>query len=106
MLQLLIIEDQPAVREVVAEIAGELSDDIDIFQVASLEEARKELASKEWDGLITDMSLGDGNALELFTRLKEEGIKMPPTILMSGFLTSARMAQALQLGVEHGENGQ
>lgn len=101
MLHLLILEDQPAVREVVAEIAGELSEQVDITQVGSLEEARAVLVSEEWSGLITDMSLGDGNALELIAELKEEGVKMPPTILMSGFLTSARMAQALQLGIEH-----
>ena len=101
MLQLLIIEDQPAVREVVAEIAGELEEGVEVSQVASLEEAREALASQEWGALITDMSLGDGNVLELIAQLKEEGVPLPPTILMSGFLTSARMAEALQLGVEH-----
>ncbi|MFQ5518831.1 MAG: HD domain-containing phosphohydrolase [Mariprofundus sp.] len=101
MLQVLIIEDQPAVREVVAEIASELTEDVAITQVASLEEARQELLSKHWDGLITDMSLGDGNALELFESLVAQSLSMPPTILMSGFLTSARMAQAVELGIEH-----
>lgn len=101
MLNLLIIEDQPAVREVVAEIAGELSQEVRVGQVGSLEEARAVLVSEEWNGLITDMSLGDGNALEMIASLKEGGVKMPPTILMSGFLTSARMSQALQLGIEH-----
>jgi len=101
MLQLLIIEDQPAVREVVAEIASELDENVDITQVASLEEARPLLSSCHWHGLITDMSLGDGNALEFFASLVNDGLRMPPTILMSGFLTSARMAQALELGIDH-----
>ena len=101
MLKLLIIEDQPAVREVVAEIAGELEGSVEAVQVSSLEEARKALATGEWNGLISDMSLGDGNALEMFAKLKEGGDALPPTILMSGFLTSARMAQALELGIEH-----
>ncbi len=101
MLKLLIVEDQPAVREVVAEIAGELSESVQVTQVGSLGEARTVLVSDEWSGLITDMSLGDGNVLELIANLKEEGVSIPPTILMSGFLTSARMAQALQLGIEH-----
>jgi len=101
MLQLLIIEDQPAVREVVAEIASELDEHVEITQVASLEEARPLLSSCHWHGLITDMSLGDGNALEFFASLVDDGLTMPPTILMSGFLTSARMAQALELGIDH-----
>jgi len=101
MLQLLIIEDQPAVREVVAEIASELNEHIEITQVGSLEEARPLLSICQWNGLITDMSLGDGNALEFFASLTEDGFVLPATILMSGFLTSARMAQALELGIEH-----
>jgi len=101
MLTLLIIEDQPAVREVVAEIAGELGADVDITEVGSLKEARPLLSSCQWNGLISDMSLGDGNALEWFESIVQEGVTLPPTILMSGFLTSARMAQALALGIEH-----
>ncbi|WP_238701077.1 HD domain-containing phosphohydrolase [Mariprofundus erugo] len=100
-LKILIVEDQPAVREVVAEIAGELSGDVEVTQVGSLEEARSALCSQAWSGVITDMSLGDGNALEMMAALKQEGVVLPPTILMSGFLTSARMEQAVDLGIEH-----
>ncbi len=100
-IQLLIIEDQPAVREVVAEIIGGLDSDVEIAQVGSLQEARIVLLEQHWDGLITDMSLGDGNALELLESLIEENMTLPPTILMSGFLTSKRMEQAKRLGIEH-----
>jgi putative nucleotidyltransferase with HDIG domain len=101
MLQLLIVEDQPAVREVVAEIAGELSEEIGITQVSSIHKARAELVGNSWDCLITDMSLGDGNMLELVESLKRKGVIMPPAILMSGFLTSERNAQALSLGFDY-----
>jgi len=101
MLQLLIIEDQPAVREVVAEIIGSLGLDVEIAQACSLQEARIVLLEQHWDGLITDMSLGDGNVLELFESLTQDGMVLPPTILMSGFLTTARMEQATAMGVEH-----
>ncbi len=101
MLQLLIIEDQPAVREVVAEIASELGSDVDITEVGSLKEAGPLLSSCQWDGLISDMSLGDGNALEWFKTIAKDGVTLPPTILMSGFLTAARMAQAQALGIAH-----
>jgi len=101
MLSLLIIEDQPAVREVVAEIIGSLGLDVDVSQVGSLQEAQDVLFEKDWDGLISDMSLGDGNALDFFDRIVEDGGSLPPTILMSGFLTSGRMQQASELGIEH-----
>ena len=101
MLKLLIIEDQPAVREVVAEIIGGLGLDVEVSQVGSLQEASSVLVSQHWDGLISDMSLGDGNALEFFEGHVSEGLTLPPTILMSGFLTSGRMKQASALGIEH-----
>jgi len=101
MLQLLIIEDQPAVREVVAEIASELGTNVDVTEVGSLKEAKPLLSSCQWDGLISDMSLGDGNALEWFETLVNDGVALPPTILMSGFLTSERMAQSVSLGIKH-----
>jgi len=101
MLKLLIIEDQPAVREVVAEIIGGLALDVEVSQVGSLQEAGCVLDGQHWDGLITDMSLGDGNALEFFEVYVDGGKTLPPTILMSGFLTSSRMNQATRLGIEH-----
>ena len=101
MLQILIIEDQPAVREVVAEIASELDEGVEISQAGSLKEAKSLLVGGDWDGLITDMSLGDGNVLDLFEALKDEQVMLPPTVLMSGFLTSERMSQAVELGVDH-----
>jgi len=101
MLKLLIIEDQPAVREVVADLVGDLYPSVELVQVGSIGEARSELTTHQWDGMITDMSLADGNMLELIESLHEEGLKLPPTVLMSGFLTSERMAQALRLGIQH-----
>ncbi|MDX8403163.1 MAG: response regulator, partial [Mariprofundaceae bacterium] len=101
MLKLLIIEDQPAVREVVAEIIGDLGMGVEVSQVGSLQEAGGVLAKQHWGGLITDMSLGDGNALDFFETCVEGGMVLPPTILMSGFLTAVRMKQATTLGIEH-----
>ncbi len=101
MSRLLIVEDQPAVREVVGEIAGGLGERIAIGEAGSIQEARECLREGGWDVLVADMSLGDGNMLELIAELKGAGVALPPTILMSGFLTSERMAQALTLGVAH-----
>ncbi|MBL4775039.1 MAG: HD domain-containing protein [Mariprofundus sp.] len=101
MLHLLIIEDQPAVREVVAEIIGGLVLDVEVTQAGSLQEARVVLGVRQWDCLISDMSLGDGNVLELFASLIDGGMTLPPTILMSGFLTTRHMKQAEAMGIEH-----
>ncbi len=100
-MRILILEDQPAVREVVAEIASELDEHVKITQIGSLKEAQDVLAGTHWDGLITDMSLGDGNVLDLFEAMRARGETLPPMVLMSGFLTAERMSQAVDLGIEH-----
>jgi len=101
MLNILVVEDQPAVREVVSEIVADLGEDIRVHTAASIQEAREALDVRHWDGLITDMSLGDGNMLDLIEELKGKGEKIPPGILMSGFLSADRMAKALSLGIVH-----
>ncbi|MDX8404799.1 MAG: HD domain-containing protein [Mariprofundus sp.] len=106
MLRFLVVEDQPAVREVVAEISSELdgciAGGVAVVQVASLAEARQALCDQgPWHCLITDMNLGDGNVLELIAEIRNQSISLPPVILMSGFLTASRMKQALELGIEH-----
>jgi len=102
MRRFLIVEDQPAVREVVAEIASEIDASVEVVQVASLAEAREALdGNLRWDCMITDMSLGDGNVLEMIGDLKRSEMMLPPVILMSGFLTATRMAQAVEMGIEH-----
>jgi len=101
MLNILVVEDQPAVREVVSEIVADLGKDIRVHTAGSIQEAREALDVRHWDGLITDMSLGDGNMLDLIEELKGRGEKIPPGILMSGFLSADRMAKALSLGIVH-----
>ncbi|MDX8401006.1 MAG: HD domain-containing protein [Mariprofundaceae bacterium] len=101
MARLLIVEDQPAVREVVGEIAEGLDGGIEVVQAGSIREARDRLREGGWDALVADMNLGDGNMLEFIGELKAEGVGLPPTALMSGFMTPERMAQALDLGVAH-----
>ncbi|HXH73050.1 MAG TPA: HD domain-containing phosphohydrolase [Mariprofundaceae bacterium] len=101
MLDVLVVEDQPAVREVISEIVSDLDRSIHVHAAGSISEARQELATRRWDGLITDMSLGDGNMLDLIEELGAKGQRIPPAILMSGFLSADRMAKALSLGIVH-----
>ena len=100
MLDILVLEDQPAVREVMSEVVQDLNVDIHVGEASSLQEARRALAEQHWDGLVTDLSLGDGQSLALIEELRMAGNDMP-VILVSGFLSPERVQQAGRLHVAH-----
>ncbi|MDQ6973259.1 MAG: HD domain-containing protein [Mariprofundaceae bacterium] len=100
MLDILVLEDQPAVREVISEIVEDLGMEISVGQASSLSEARAMLAKQPWQGLVTDLSLGDGQSLTLIEELRNAGNDMP-VILVSGFLSPERLQQAGRLNVAH-----
>ncbi|MDX8396391.1 MAG: HD domain-containing response regulator [Mariprofundaceae bacterium] len=100
MLEILILEDQPAVREVISEVVENLDVPLSIGMAGSLQEAREKIGAKRWDGLITDLSLGDGQSLELIAELREQKNDIP-VILVSGFLSAERVEHANRLDVAH-----
>ncbi|MDX8384230.1 MAG: HD domain-containing protein [Ghiorsea sp.] len=101
MLDVLVLEDQPAVREIISEVVEDLNVPMRIGQACSLKEAREMLTSQSWDGLVTDLSLGDGQSLDLIADLHAECVDVPPVILVSGFLSSSRLRQAKALNIEY-----
>lgn len=100
MLNILVLEDQPIVREVISEVVSGLEVSISVGKADSLREAREQFKEKAWDCLVTDLSLGDGQSLELIAELREAGNQIP-IIMVSGFLSPSRMEEARKLGVEH-----
>jgi len=100
MLEVLVLEDQPAVRDVIAEIIEDLEVPVHVGQAASLSEARVMLKNQHWDGLVTDLSLGDGISLDLIAELRSNHATMP-IVLVSGFLSQARLQEAKKLDVQH-----
>ena len=100
MLEVLVLEDQPAVREVISEVISDLEVSMHIGEAGSLSEARQMLSNQKWDGLVADLSLGDGQSLELVSELRAHNNHLP-VILVSGFLTQERLEEAEALDVEH-----
>jgi putative nucleotidyltransferase with HDIG domain len=101
MLKILVIEDQPAVREIISEVIQGIHIKMDIGQSSSLKEAEIALHEQSWDMIVTDLSLGDGNSLDLISTLKQQHIILPPIVLISGFLTDKHVQQAKKLNIEH-----
>lgn len=97
---IVLIEDQAAVREVLAEVSSELSSRCRIHCASSLAEARALLRRVSCDCMVTDLQLGDGESLDLLRELQADG-KHFPVILISGFLTPEYLREAKALGVTH-----
>ncbi len=94
---LLLIEDEELLR---AELARHFErDDWDVAQCASLEEARGELLIRGLAPLVvlSDMSLPDGNALDLLEEVREQQ-HSGEWIFLTGYGTVADSVRALGLG--------
>jgi len=101
MKRILVIEDQTTIREIVADLLREFELSDAVEEAESLEQARKALTGADWDVVVTDMSLSDGNILDLIESMQKEGYLFPPTLLMSGFLYGESEQRAKKLGIRH-----
>ncbi len=101
MLNILVVEDQPAVREIISEVISILETDVAIEEAINIKEAEHALRQQTWDVMVTDLSLGDGNSLDLLALLHEQRVMLPPVILVSGFLSATHMRQAQALNIKH-----
>ncbi|ATX82910.1 HD-GYP domain, c-di-GMP phosphodiesterase class II (or its inactivated variant) [Mariprofundus ferrinatatus] len=100
MQNIVLLEDQAMVRNVIVETASELSDRIQITCADSVKAARELFEHQYWDGMIADLTLGDGESLELISELRERDVDIP-IILASGFLSPEKLQEAGKLGIGH-----
>jgi len=98
---ILVIDDQSAIREIISDLLleFELADRVEVAR--SIKEARQNLINHQWDAVITDMSLGDGNILDLIESLQQQDHTLPPILLISGFLYGQSLQRAKALGIKH-----
>ncbi len=99
--RILVVDDQASIREIVADLLREfeLASYVEVAQ--SIQEARQALNGSLWDAVVTDMSLNDGNILDLVESMQQQGYVFPPILLMSGFLFGQSKSRAEALGIEH-----
>jgi len=101
MKRILVIEDQTTIREIVADLLREFELADAVEEADSIEQARKALTDAHWDVVVTDMSLSDGNILDLIESMQQQGYIFPPILLMSGFLYGESEQRAKKLGIHH-----
>jgi ActR/RegA family two-component response regulator len=97
---LLLVEDEPLVRESLAEFLGGAG--YDLSQASSEEEALQCARRKLPAVVVSDLMLGQGSGLSLFARLRKEfsGKDEPCCILMTGFGTVDNAVEAIRHGVD------
>ncbi|ATX78575.1 HD-GYP domain, c-di-GMP phosphodiesterase class II (or its inactivated variant) [Mariprofundus aestuarium] len=100
MQNIILLEDQAMVRNVIVETIDDFSDRIHITCADSVKAGRELFESQPWDGMIADLTLGDGESLELISELRERNIDIP-IILASGFLSPEKLQEAEKLGIGH-----
>jgi len=101
MKNILVIEDQTSIREIVADLLREFELADAIKEADSIQQARQALTDARWDAIVTDMSLSDGNILDLIESMQDQGYVFPPILLMSGFLYGESEERANKLGIHH-----
>jgi signal transduction histidine kinase/DNA-binding response OmpR family regulator/CHASE3 domain sensor protein len=93
--RLLIVEDDAVQRDAVAQLLG--SDEIEIVAVATVAEARQQLAAGSFDCVVTDLSLPDASGYDLLEAMaNDEAHAFPPVIVYTGRSLTADEEQRLR----------
>jgi len=93
-LEVLVVEDDPNLRSGLAALVSR--DDCDCREAGTLEEARKCLSVHPFDAVLIDLSLPDGNGLELLG--DTEALGSPEYIVITGDGSAESAVQALKRG--------
>ncbi|HKO48824.1 MAG TPA: response regulator, partial [Polyangiaceae bacterium] len=93
--RLLVVEDDAAQREAVTQLLG--SEEIEIAAVATVTEARRQLAAGSFDCVVTDLSLPDASGYDLLESMaKDDAYAFPPVIVYTGRSLTADEEQRLR----------
>jgi len=77
--QILIIDDEPDIRELLELTLGRMN--LETRAAANLEEARNLLANYEFDLCLTDMRLPDGNGIDMVRHIQDLHPEMPVAVI-------------------------
>jgi len=93
--RLLIVEDDAVQRDAVRQLLS--SEEIEIVAVATVAEARQQLAAGSFDCVVTDLSLPDASGYDLLESMaSDEAYAFPPVIVYTGRSLTADEEQRLR----------
>ena len=93
--QILVVDDEPSILSTLKKALSLEGYTVDVAGGVTL--AAERVAKKSYDVLLLDVSLPDGNGVELLERLRAGGVETP-VIMMSGHATIDTAVRATRLG--------
>jgi two-component system chemotaxis response regulator CheY len=99
--RILIVEDSPTMRSLLASSLEELEGPVKITETSSGFEALRELPRGTWDLVVTDINMPDINGLELVSFLKStRTYRKIPLVIVSTEGSERDRAKGLELGAD------
>ncbi len=98
MAKILVVEDSPAMRGLIASIIEELGDN-EVVEVGGGFEALRKLPGTEFDLIITDINMPDINGLELLSFIRKNPVhEKTPVLIVTSEESVAQRERGLALG--------
>ncbi len=95
MARLLVVDDEANLRRVLSALLG--ADGHRVTEAGTVSEAVAALAAADFDAVLTDQKLPDGEGLQLVSALRERE-SAPPVIVITAFATVELAVEAMRLG--------
>ncbi len=92
---ILLVDDHDATRETLTELIRDL--DHKVYTAANQAEAIKQIETRTFDLVLTDLKLPDGNGLEIMRRLKQLHPETP-VVMITGHATIDNAVEATRMG--------
>ena len=98
MAAILAIEDDWTVRTVLEHTLASAGHDVDV--ASAISDARKLLADGNYDMVLLDLNLPDGNGLDLLRDIRKDLRSTVPVLVLSGLRQEDSVVRGLELGAD------
>jgi DNA-binding NarL/FixJ family response regulator len=98
-IRVMLVEDHPDFRRLMEGLLGGQADIKLMAQAGSLAEARKHAAAVRFDVVVLDLSLPDGNGVDLIADLRRENPDVA-VLILSATLDPASVDRAAEAGAD------
>ena len=96
--KILVVEDEEVIRRLLARVL--IQPDYDLVLVGTIREGLERIDQTNWDMLITDLRLPDGDGADVIQRFKNKSRELPIIVITGSPTPGSRMPRALDLDVQ------